>query len=709
MTPADEVRAELLKAQVQHLLSGRGKIDEVSGSPYGTRLAVGSAQSDADRLATIRKKYPGAMPYGEDNFVFADPKTGQRRLHNPPGLDTGDVYGVVPEITELAGGSLAAMAATPAAVAAAVPTGGASLLTVPLAYGLGAQAGKEFQGLLAKTMGSTVDTRSTLDRVVDATTGVMVNAGGDRLGRLAGDAMSKYAVAPVLRQAGRLVNPSGVDRLAQFSQLGISPRPSSVSGSGAVEQVEKLVKMTPGGVGPIRDASQRESQALADAAADMARQYRTTSGRPSSEDALNPEGVGAQVREGMKTAVGQAQARKGVLYDKAYDIIGADRVVTPGDLRPLVEMRRELSRAEGLASRASELAPVLKRIDDLLADAGEGRLTFAQLRAVRTSLGQELGGSPVLMGASSPQISQLKRIYAHLSESMNNIAGKEGGGRAIKVADRFTRMNTKFLKRLDFIQKSELDTAVFDALERHSKQGTEIIRGLRRTLQLSDQPEVFDDVAGLVLGKMGLPTPAQQAVTEIGENVMEAAGNFSARTFLTNWSKYQKAGSTQALFGGTRYEKLVPQLNTLAKVAGYVRDADKLANYSNTAQYVVLGLGLIGSGSTSWGTGASPWEAAASAAGTVSSLYLAPRSVAKLMTSPAFTKWLAQIPRGAGDVADRAGARWFARLGTVMKAEPEIREEVEKLRNGLPGGLPPRPLITSTVPPVIFPRLERSR
>jgi hypothetical protein len=44
-----------------------------------------------------------------------------------------------------------------------------------------------------------------------------------------------------------------------------------------------------------------------------------------------------------------------------------------------------------------------------------------------------------------------------------------------------------------------------------------------------------------------------------------------------------------------------------------------------------------------------------------------------------------------------------------MKAEPEIREEVEKLRNGLPGGLPPRPLITSTVPPVIFPRLERSR
>src|SRR5689334_20367663 len=52
-------------------------LDRKTGAPVSVRGAVGAAQTDEDRLATLRKFYPDAQPYQDptagDNFVYTNP------------------------------------------------------------------------------------------------------------------------------------------------------------------------------------------------------------------------------------------------------------------------------------------------------------------------------------------------------------------------------------------------------------------------------------------------------------------------------------------------------------------------------------------------------------------------------------------------------------------------------------------------------------
>ena len=80
-------------------------IDKKTGSPLRVRAIVGAA-GEQDRLTNLRKFYPDAVAYGDDNFVYTNPATGRVTLHNPSGLDVGDVAGVGKEIAQTVGGGL---------------------------------------------------------------------------------------------------------------------------------------------------------------------------------------------------------------------------------------------------------------------------------------------------------------------------------------------------------------------------------------------------------------------------------------------------------------------------------------------------------------------------------------------------------------------------------------------------------------------------
>ena len=56
-------------------------VNRRTGAPPYVREAVGSAPAQ-DRLATLRRFYPDAQPEGSDNFVYTDPKSGDRVLYN---------------------------------------------------------------------------------------------------------------------------------------------------------------------------------------------------------------------------------------------------------------------------------------------------------------------------------------------------------------------------------------------------------------------------------------------------------------------------------------------------------------------------------------------------------------------------------------------------------------------------------------------------
>ncbi len=97
-------------------------IDTKTGAPANVRASVSAAQSQDDRLATLRNFYPDAVPvqaidpengvakFGFGNFVYTNPETGQLtlfdedlRLFGVPVPGLRDFVDVGPEIAETAG------------------------------------------------------------------------------------------------------------------------------------------------------------------------------------------------------------------------------------------------------------------------------------------------------------------------------------------------------------------------------------------------------------------------------------------------------------------------------------------------------------------------------------------------------------------------------------------------------------------------------
>lgn len=165
---------------------------EVSGAPAGLRTALGGLNAE-DRFRELKKLDPNAVMQGDDNFIYRDPETGKVTLWNEEGwLPTwGDIGSIYPDIAEVAGGALAAGAAAPAAVASAIPTGGASLLTLPAAYGLGAAGGREAATLAGNYLAGVDDTRGVGQRFADTGQTALTNAVFEMAGPAAREVGSK--------------------------------------------------------------------------------------------------------------------------------------------------------------------------------------------------------------------------------------------------------------------------------------------------------------------------------------------------------------------------------------------------------------------------------------------------------------------------------------------------------------------------------------
>mgnify|MGYP003645174125 FL=1 len=173
----------------------KAKIDSVdiyTGAPANVRMAVGAAQNDADRLATLKQFYPEAQPvelfdpkhgvarFGAGNFVYEDPETKKLTLFDeenrlfgmPIPFTLRDLADVGPEVAETAGAiGGAAIAGIPTA-AATVPTmGPAAFAPISAAImageGLGAATAREAYITALDFFGETEDNRSGMDRLLD--------------------------------------------------------------------------------------------------------------------------------------------------------------------------------------------------------------------------------------------------------------------------------------------------------------------------------------------------------------------------------------------------------------------------------------------------------------------------------------------------------------------------------------------------------------
>lgn len=636
--------------------------DRETGAPANVRAAVGSAQTPADRLATMRRFYPDAQPHGTDNFIFNDPRSGRPTLYNPSGLDLGDVASVIPEIGEGLGGIVGGALAAPVAVAGAAPTGGASVLAVPAGIGLGAAAGREIATLGANLLGSTVDTRGVGQRIGDAALTAGINAGAGPVADAA-IAGARRALGPVTRVIGGRGRATAQD----FAEAGVRASAGDVTGNPLTQLSQVAAGNTLGGARRYGAFIEGQADDLGRAVGEAAERI----GVPTT-----PGNAGAAIREGAGAAVERFSARQGELYDRAFGLIGADsRVNFPAVIRLRQELMDQVAAAP--ESAGARLGPAIQRIDRLLHDAGfdptrrsaqmpEG-MAFGAMRGERTALGQLLRDNPAVTASAAPPESRraMERLYAAMSEDMEGHVRAQGGEtaqRALSLADRYTRFNaTQNMPILERIQRQGTDEQVYRML--FPQTGRPDAQVLSRTLR-NMQPEERRTLAATVLDRMGAPNPGAQA-----------AEDFSAATFLTNWNRLTQNGraARDALFGAD--PEVARSLDRLVRVAGAMRDTARYTNWSGTARIgaAIGAAGAIGNEAIEGDVGG--------LAGAVGLTLIAPAAAARMLTNPRFVNWLA----GAAPTIAEQGLTpgLYQSLGRIGAVNPEIRDAVEQWRSAI--------------------------
>ena len=641
--PSNLSEADRAKAINAYLQSDAAKefIDQDTGAPAFVRAQVGGSPTE-DRLANIRRFYPDAAPYDDDNFIYTNPDTGRLTLYNPPGFDVaGDIASVTREIFVGTGATLGAIGGGISGLA----TGPGAVVATPTGAALGAGTGGAVAGELFDTYSNIflgrVDTRSVLDRSVDAGTEFFLSAAGQRGGELLTEG-AKRALGGGTQKAAQLA--------AKFRSLRIDPPAGAVSSSNTVATLEKALEASPFSSDVVQKQAKRVLEQITQAAKNTVAKIGTP---------VSKAEVGSVIKTAASNAAGRFKATQNAAYEKAFDLIGKDAPVALDAVRALREsLENQLGEAPGSLKRSlGQAINTLKTIEmDAAESAVSGTIPFSALRQIRTAIGKDLD-EPLLAGSPGSLNAAMRQVYGALTEDMSAVAKLAGpeARKALEVADRYTRawMNTAGVT-LNKIGKLDTEEQAYNyAMSRLGDGGTNLQR-----LRNQFDPEEWDTVAASVLEKIGSARPgAQDATGEV----------FSVNTFLTNWSKMSPEAKN-ALFGGKRYAEMREGLDTLVDVASSLKGVEKLANTSNTGRVLITYLTLTGAGTglAEMGTGQGAGALSAFLVGGLGSRYSA-----KLITSPKFINWLTTPvtnPNGIG--------AHFGRLTAIAAEDPALKEPI---------------------------------
>ena len=351
-------------------------------------------------------------------------------------------------------------------------------------------------------------------------------------------------------------------------------------------------------------------------------------------------------------------------------------------------VEKYLARAK-TATGKPELNPALRQAEMLLKDADNGVLNYNTLKDFRSSLMFNLRAAES-RGALSAQNRKIKELVGYVTKDLDALVKQSDNPNALKTykaANAFVKEGSSKVGGMTYIDNiiNKGEVRATDALNyvlRGAKDGGEDLLKLRNELNADE----FNVISGYMLGRMGLPTPGVASAAELGEQAVKEGSEyiseqgFSPKTFITNWNKLSKEAK-EVLFKGTEHEELVPALDNLVFTIDRIgKSADQMANPSGTARVAFamgtlgvmgadVGLGrLFGSEGFEYGLGA----------------LVAPYASAKLLTNKQFVNWLAE---GAEKAAydPMSWGQHVRRLYQIYEANPDIREEVRAVTEGLTG------------------------
>lgn len=622
----------------------KSMIDQSTGAPSFIRQAVGSMTDPESRLATLRKYYPDAQPYDNDNFVYTDPETKRPTLYNPVGFDRGDVASVTKEVFTTIGSAAGAVGGGIIGAAGSIPTGGvAAPATIPAGAiagaGLGAGVASNLWDAWMSLSGQTVDVRGLPQVATETAVEVVGGAAGEYAGRVI-PVMAKEAIGGA-KATSRAI-------MKQFERVGITPTIGVVQkGSGA--RMEAALSQNIMSSELMQNQVDNVISESHTALNKIVSQY----GAPKTT-----QGAGGVIVKAAEKATAKYEDKISKLYETAFDLIGADTQVNAKSTASLLkEMTSELSAAP--ESRSKAYAPAINMLKSIMADAKEG-IDFKTLRAIRTDIGKDLA-DPLSSGATSSQNAAMKRVYAALTDDMTNVAKDAGqdAAKAMSRADNFKRAFEKTSRdTLNKILKYDAEEKAYKFAISASKDGGTSLSKLRKLFT----KEEWDDVSATVLSQLG-ESPAN--------------GGFSIDRFVTNYNKLAPEAK-DAVFRGGKYKQASQALDEYVDLMEKLKDAKRFSNTSNTAGAIQTNMILwqLGSLTAAGAGGALTGEqiGVGPVMGGVGAI-LAPRIAAKLITNPEFVRWLAEpVTQGAIDTTT-----YFTKLIAIGAANPEIKEDIDQL------------------------------
>lgn len=313
------------------------------------------------------------------------------------------------------------------------------------------------------------------------------------------------------------------------------------------------------------------------------------------------------------------------LYGKLEKLIPLQKPVGAiNTVRVLNEITKPIQGAGELAETAMLAKPRIVDFRDRFARQvmeGMGKTNFEVLKALRSSVGQELEN--VRWGNAPPDVREIKQIYGALSEDMRQ-AAIEQGATAERAFNRANAYNRAYQQRIDRIQnavnKKNPEQAYMDAFS-ESKIGGTKIRSILQSIPKDDQKEVVS----AFIARMGKAPASQQ--DEYGQI-------FDIAKFANNYRALNE-NARQALFSrfGSQFKK---DMDTISDVAIEIsRSRGILANPSGTAASVspvattTAAGGAIAAGKFSFATGILATVAIGS-------------GLSRLFTNQKFVNWLAK-------------------------------------------------------------------
>lgn len=285
-------------------------------------------------------------------------------------------------------------------------------------------------------------------------------------------------------------------------------------------------------------------------------------------------------------------------------------------------------------------------------------IAYGDLKALRTQIGEMLGSRELM---SDVPRTQLKRLYAALSEDVKEVARQSGALKEFTRANNYTRAGHERID--DFVEritnKVDLDK-VYRAVAAGG-EGTQALNAMKRSLK----PDEWEAVASSVVRSLGKATPGQQ------DNTEEV---FSVAKFLTDWNRL--GPGKKVLFSGSdKLNRYSENLDRIAAAAATIKQgAQVMANPSGTGQSMA-NMGAAVGAMTGLATGNAPMFFS------VLVSISANAGAARLMTNPRFVAWLANgttmkdWPRYIGVLPQIAKSEGLEEeIGSLIQSMQELRD-----------------------------------